>query len=155
MQYNPENPQSVVSTNKIAKRFQTVTLAAALANAPLSAIIVKASFATQNVFVDTLPLYGICCGNVFLIAQVFYSLLVQKVEKSLKDLPYREEFHSMSLILRSNFISIFGAVGFLLLTITPFVSRYFLRRRMIRRLLAFFVSRVRWPLVGTPHGVTG
>ncbi len=121
-QFDPNNPQSVVKINKIAKRFQSVTLAAALVNAPLSAIIVKASFATQNVFVDTLPLYGICCGDVFLIAQVFYSLFVQKIENSLKDLPFREEFHSMSLILRSNFISIFGAVGFLLLTITPVLS---------------------------------
>ena len=122
MEFDPTNPQSIVKTNKIAKRFQSVTLAAALVNAPLSAIIVKASFASHDVFVDTLPLYGVCCGDVFLIAQVFYSLFVQKVEKTLKDLPFREEFHSMSLILRSNFITIFGAMGFLLLTITPVLS---------------------------------
>ncbi|MBO4532797.1 MAG: hypothetical protein J5726_03780 [Treponema sp.] len=122
MQFDPKNPDSVAKTNKIAKRFQSVTLAAALANAPLSAVIVKASFAAHNVFVDTLPLYSVCCGDVFLIAQVFYSLLVQKVEKSLSVLPFREEFHSMSLLMRSCFISIFGAVGFLLLTITPVLS---------------------------------
>ena len=122
MKFDPKNPDSVIKTNKIAKRFQSVTLAAALVNAPLSAIIVKASFAAHNVFVDTLPLYGVCCGDVFLIAQVFYSLLVQKVEHSLKDLPFRQEFNSMSLIMRSSFISVFGAIGFLLLTITPVLS---------------------------------
>lgn len=122
MKFDPKNPDSVVQTNKISKRFQSVTLAAALANAPLSAIIVKASFAAHNVFVDTLPLYSVCCGDVFLIAQVFYSLFVQKVEHSLKDLPFRQEFNSMSLIMRSCFISIFGAIGFILLTVTPVLS---------------------------------
>src|SRR5450759_2959575 len=34
-------------------------------------------------------------------------------------------------------------------------GRYFLRRRMNRLLEAFFLLRVRCPLVGTPHGVTG
>ena len=121
-QFDPKKPDSVVKINKISKRFQSVTLALALANAPLSAIIVKASFATKNVFVDTLPLYGICCGDVFLIAQVFYSLLVQKMEHTLKVLPFREEFNSMSLIMRSCFITIFGAVGFILLTVTPVLS---------------------------------
>ena len=121
-QFDPKKPDSVVKINKISKRFQSVTLALALANAPLSAIIVKASFATKNVFVDTLPLYGICCGDVFLIAQVFYSLFVQKMEHTLKVLPFREEFNSMSLIMRSCFITIFGAVGFILLTVTPVLS---------------------------------
>lgn len=122
MQFDPKNPDSVTKTNKIAKRFQSVTLAAALANAPLSAIIVKASFAAHNVFVDTLPLYSVACGDVFLIAQLFYSIFVQKVEHSLKNLPFKQEFNSMSLIMRSSFISIFGAIGFILLTVTPVLS---------------------------------
>ncbi len=122
MKFDPKNPDSVVKTNKVSKRFQSVTLAFALINAPLSAIIVKASFSAHNVFVDTLPLYSVACGDVFLIAQVFYSILVQKVEHSLKDLPFRQEFNSMSLIMRSCFISIFGAIGFILLTVTPVLS---------------------------------
>lgn len=121
-QFDPKSPESVVKTNKVSKRFQNVTLALALLNAPLSAIIVKASFATKNVFVDTAPLYTVCCGDVFLIAQVFYSLLVQKIERSLSKLPFRDEFGSMSLITRSVFISTFGAGGFLLLTVTPVLS---------------------------------
>jgi len=120
--FDPKNPDSVVKTNKVAKRFQTVTLAFALANAILSAIIVKASFASKGVTIDTLPVYTVCCGNVFLIAQVFYSLLVQKLERALRFVPFRQEFQSLSLTLRSSFITVFGAVGFLLLTISPVLS---------------------------------
>ena len=77
-QFDPKNPDSVIKTNKIYKRFQSVTLMSALANAILSALIVQGAFAEKKVFVDVLPLYTVCCGNVFLIAQAFYSLLVQK-----------------------------------------------------------------------------
>ena len=121
-QFDPKNPDSVIKTNKIYKRFQSVTLMSALANAILSALIVQGAFAEKKVFVDVLPLYTVCCGNVFLIAQVFYSLLVQKFEYSLADLPYSKEFQSMSLVTRSVFISVFGAVGFILLTISPVLS---------------------------------
>ena len=121
-QFDPKNPESVIRTNKVYKRFQSVTLMTALANAIFSAIIVQGAFAEKKVFVDTLPLYTVCCGNVFLIAQVFYSLLVQKFEYSLAKLPYSKEFQSMSLVTRSVFISVFGAVGFILLTISPVLS---------------------------------
>ena len=121
-QFDPKNPDSVIKTNKIYKRFQSVSLASALANAIFSALIVQGSFAEKKVFVDVLPLYTVCCGNVFLIAQVFYSLMVQKFEYTLKDLPYSKEFQSMSLVMRSVFISVFGAVGFILLTISPVLS---------------------------------
>ena len=121
-QFDPKNPDSVVKTNKVYKRFQSVTLGFALLNAFLSALIVQGAFAEKKVFVDTLPLYTVCCGNVFLIAQVFYSLLVQKFEYSLAKLPYKKEYQSMSLVVRSIFISFFGAVGFILLTISPVLS---------------------------------
>ena len=121
-QFDPKNPESVIKTNKVYKRFQSVTLGVALLNAFLSALLVQGAFAEKKVFVDTLPLYTVCCGNVFLIAQVFYSLLVQKFEYSLAKLPYSKEFQSMSLVMRSIFISFFGAVGFILLTISPVLS---------------------------------
>ena len=121
-QFDPKNPESVIKTNKVYKRFQSVTLGVALLNAFLSALLVQGAFAEKKVFVDVLPLYTVCCGNVFLIAQVFYSLLVQKFEYSLKSLPYSKEFQSMSLVTRSIFISFFGAVGFILLTISPVLS---------------------------------
>ena len=91
-------------------------------NAFFSALIVQGSFAEKHVFVDVAPLYTTCCGNVFLIAQAFYSLFVQNLERSLKVLPFRKEFKAMSLIVRSAFISVFGAAGFILITITPVLS---------------------------------
>ena len=120
--YNPHDPDSVVKTNKISKRFQTVTLATGILNAFFSALIVQGAFAEKHVFVDVAPLYTACCGNVFLIAQTFYSLLVQNMERSLQVLPFRKEFKAMSLIVRSVFISTFGAIGFILVTITPVLS---------------------------------
>ncbi len=120
--YNPHDPASVVKTNKVAKRFQTVALAFGIANAFFSALIVQGSFAEKHVFVDVAPLYTACCGNVFLIAQAFYSLFVQNLERSLKVLPFRKEFKAMSLIVRSIFISTFGAIGFILVVITPVLS---------------------------------
>ena len=121
-QFNPEDPASIIKTNKIAKRFQSVALGAALVNAFLSAAIVQGAFAEKKVFVDVAPLYTICLGDVFLIAQVFYSLFVQDLEKALHIVPFRKEFKSMSLMFRSAFISTFGGVGFLLLTISPVLS---------------------------------
>ena len=120
--FNPHDPDSVVKTNKISKRFQSVTLATGILNAFFSALIVQGAFAEKHVFVDVAPLYTACCGNVFLIAQTFYSLFVQNMERSLKVLPFRKEFNAMSLLVRSIFISTFGAIGFILVTITPVLS---------------------------------
>lgn len=120
--YNPHDSASVVKTNKVAKRFQTVALGFGILNAFFSALIVQGAFAEKHVFVDVAPLYTTCCGNVFLIAQAFYSLFVQNLERSLKVLPFKKEFKAMSLIVRSAFISTFGAIGFILITITPVLS---------------------------------
>lgn len=118
-QFNPEDPESVVKTNKLSNRFQSVTLGTALLNSFLSAAIVQGSFAQKHVFVDVAPLYTTCLGNVFLIAAGFYSLFVQQFELSLKAVPFREDFKSMPLIVRSTFISVFGSIGFLMVTVTP------------------------------------
>lgn len=120
--FNPKAPDSVVKTNKISKRFQTVTLATGILNAFFSALIVQGAFAQKHVFVDVAPLYTACVGNVFLIAQTFYSLFVQNLERSLKVLPFRKEFKAMSLIVRAIFISVCGGIGFILITITPVLS---------------------------------
>ena len=120
--FNPNDPQSVVKTNKVYKRFQTITLGTGILNAFFSALIVQGSFAEKHVFVDVAPLYTSCFGNVCLIAQAFYSLWVQNMERSLSVLPYNKEFKTMSLIVRSIFISTFGAIGFILVTITPVLS---------------------------------
>ncbi len=120
--YNSEDPQSVEKTNKVYKRFQSITLLTGILNAFLSAFIVQGSFADKGVFVDVAPLYTTCIGDVFLIAQAFYSLLVQNLERTLKVLPFRKEFKTMPLIVRSAFISTCGGIGFILLTITPVLS---------------------------------
>ena len=120
--YNPKDPESVVKTNKIAKRFQSVTLLIGILNAFFSALIVQRAFAQKNVFVDVAPLYTACFGDVFLVAQAFYSLFIQNMERSLNVLPFRKEFHAMPLLVRSIFISTCGAAGFILVTITPVLS---------------------------------
>ena len=120
--FNPNDPESITKTNKVAKRFQSVTLGTAILNAFFSAAIVQGAFAEKKIFVDVAPLYTTCIGDVFLIAQVFFSLFVQNFEKNLSVLPFRKEFNSMPLIFRSILISSCGAIGFLLLTITPVLS---------------------------------
>lgn len=120
--FNPNDPDSVIKTNRVAQRFQTVTLGFGILNAFFSALIVQGAFAEKHVFVDVAPLYTTCVGNVFLIAQAFYSLFVQHMERSLKVLPYKKEFNTMPLVVRSAFISTCGGIGFILLTITPVLS---------------------------------
>lgn len=87
--FNPNDPKSVDRTNRVSRRFQSVTLITGVLNAFLSALIVQGAFASKNVFVDVAPLYTTCIGNVFLIAQAFYTLFVQHFERSLKVLPFR------------------------------------------------------------------
>lgn len=120
--YNPDDPESVVKTNKVARRFQSVALITGVLNAFFCALIVQKAFASKNVFVDVAPLYTTCFGNVFLIAQSFYTLFVQNLERLLKVLPFRKEFQAMSLIIRSTLISTCGATGFIMITITPVLS---------------------------------
>ena len=48
--YNPQDPNSVVKTNKISKRFQTVTLGTGILNAFFSALIVQGAFAQKKSF---------------------------------------------------------------------------------------------------------
>ena len=120
--FNPDDPESVIKTNHAARLFLSVTLVSAIVNALLSGIIVQGALANKEVFVDVPPLYTTCFGNVFLVAQVFYSLLVQKLEKAIYQVPFRKEFQSMSLLFRSVMISFFGATGFILLSVTPVLS---------------------------------
>ena len=47
-QFDPKNPESVIKTNKVYKRFQSVTLGFALLNAFLSAFLVQGAFAEKK-----------------------------------------------------------------------------------------------------------
>ncbi len=119
LSFDLTKPENVVSCNKAAKRFQSLTLLTGLLNAFVSALIVKGALTGKHVYVDVAPLYTVCFGDVFLIAAAFYILFLQNFERSLSALPFRDEFKSMSLIVRTLFVSCFGAAGFLLVTVSP------------------------------------
>ena len=113
------NPENDAKNNNITRRFQTIALGFALLIAPLTALIFQFSFRSKNIPLDTPPLYMLCCGNVFCIAQSFYIIFLQKYENSLYVLSFRDEFQSMPLIVRTLFINCFGALGLLLLIASP------------------------------------
>ena len=117
--FNPEDPKSVAKMNKRAKTFQNITLATAIFNGAVCAWIIQTSFKLQGIEVDVAPLYTICIGNVILISATCYIRFLQTVEESLYSVPFREEFKSLSLIMRSVLVSGFTSIGSLMVTISP------------------------------------
>ncbi|MCR5613093.1 methyl-accepting chemotaxis protein [Treponema sp.] len=113
------DPEQVAYINGITKRFQLTVLGTGLFNAIVSCIIVQVSFSSKNVAVDISPLYTACCGNVCLIATPLYILFLQNFEQSLYVVPFRDEFKSLPLILRTILINLVGTIGFILVTTTP------------------------------------
>ena len=120
--YNPEDPKSVIKMNKLAKRFHMVSLATAIANGGVCAALIQLSFSFQGIKVDIAPLYTTCIGNVILIGATFYIRYLQIWEESLWVLPFRKEFKSLSLIMRSGLVSGFTALGSLMITVTPVLA---------------------------------
>ena len=119
VKFDPEDPASVKRINKLAKSFQNITLATAILNSAICALIVQSSFHLQGIEVDKIPLYTTCIGNVILISATFYIRFLQTVEESLYTVPFRKEFKSLSLIMRSVLVSGFTSIGSLMITITP------------------------------------
>ena len=117
--FNPNDPASVKKMNKLAKSFQNITLATAIANGAVCAALVQFSFGMKGVEVDTAPLYTTCVGNVIVISATFYIRFLQTLEESLYSLPYSKEFKGLSLIMRSGLISGFTSIGTLMITVTP------------------------------------
>ena len=117
--FNPDDPASVKKMNKLAKSFQNITLATAIANGAVCAALVQFSFGMKGVVVDTAPLYTTCIGNVIVISATFYIRFLQTLEESLYSLPYSKEFKGLSLIMRSGLISGFTSIGTLMITVTP------------------------------------
>jgi len=117
--FDPENPDSIVRINKLAKRFQTITLGTAIFNGAVTAALIQMAFKLKGVSIDTAPLYTTCVGNVILISATFYIRFLQTLEESLYTVPFRKEFKSLSLIMRSGLVSGFTALGSLMVTITP------------------------------------
>ena len=119
VKFDPEDPASVKRINKLAKSFQNITLATAILNSAICALIFQSSFHLQGIEVDKIPLYTTCIGNVILISATFYIRFLQTVEESLYTVPFRKEFKSLSLIMRSVLVSGFTSIGSLMITITP------------------------------------
>jgi len=117
--FNPDDPASVKKINKLAKSFQNITLATAIANGAVCAALVQFSFGMKGVVVDTAPLYTTCIGNVIVISATFYIRFLQTLEESLYSVPYSKEFKGLSLIMRSGLISGFTSIGTLMITVTP------------------------------------
>ena len=117
--FNPNDPASVKKMNKLAKSFQNITLATAIANGAVCAALVQFSFGMKGVEVDTAPLYTTCVGNVIVISATFYIRFLQTLEESLYSVPYSKEFKGLSLIMRSGLISGFTSIGTLMITVTP------------------------------------
>ena len=117
--FNPDDPASVKKINKLAKSFQNITLATAIANGAVCAALVQFSFGMKGVVVDTAPLYTTCVGNVIVISATFYIRFLQTLEESLYSVPYSKEFKGLSLIMRSGLISGFTSIGTLMITVTP------------------------------------
>ena len=117
--FNPDDPESVKKINKRAKTFQTVTLISAILNSAVAAGIVQSSFHLQGIEIDKAPLYTTCIGNTILISATCYIRFLQTLEESLYSVPFRKEFKSLSLIMRSVLVSGFTSIGSLMVTITP------------------------------------
>ena len=143
--FNPNDPASVKKMNKLAKSFQNITLATAIANGAVCAALVQFSFGMKGVEVDTAPLYTTCIGNVIVISATFYIRFLQTLEESLYSVPYSKEFKGLSLIMRSGLISGFTSIGTLMITVTPV---------FVTNLSDFPVSTLIWHYV-FPEGIIG
>ena len=70
--FDPNSPASVKRINKLAKSFQNITLATAIANGAVCAALVQISFSLKGIPVDNATLYTTCVGNVIVISDTFY-----------------------------------------------------------------------------------
>ena len=71
-EFEPGNPESVTKTNLRAKRFTSITMIVAVLNGFITPALVSFSLKVQGYYVDVLPLFLGCVGNVFLISLLFY-----------------------------------------------------------------------------------
>ena len=122
LKYDGQNKSSVEKTNKLAKRFESITMYTAVLNGIIVPSLVVASFKIKGIYVDLRPVYVVCVGNVCLFSLMFYILFMQSFEKMLFVVPFDARYKSMSLVKRSVLVSFFGSVGFLFITISPILN---------------------------------
>jgi len=116
------SPEKLDLCNRKVKQFTTVTLLSAVLNSGLVAITVKLAVLTVNVYMDFRGFLICSFGSVFLFALVFFITFLQVYEHHLTLLPFRSEYKSMSLTVRSVLVSFFSSTGSFLLIVTPSLS---------------------------------
>ena len=111
--------ESSKKANKAAKRFETVSLAAAVLASPFITCMTKLSYNLKGIPIDIAPFMTISMGSICLCALFFYICYMQNFEKNLYGLPFSRDYLSMSLTLRSCLVTLFAATGIFLFITTP------------------------------------
>ena len=123
MKVNIADEESVLKTNKYAKKFESLTIAFMVGNGFVVPCLVLVALSSKGYYCDTAPLFVGCLGSVFLISLIMYILFLQGFEKTLFRVPLVEGYTSMPLTIRSVLVSGFGAMGSLMITITPAITQ--------------------------------
>jgi len=122
LQYDGTNPESVARTNKLAKRFESITMYTAVLNGILAPLVVMFSFKMKKLPFEVSAMFIGCFGYMCLFSLMFYILFMQSFEKCLWMVPFSKEYKSMSLVKRSVLVTMFGVLGLFLAVITPIVN---------------------------------
>ncbi|MCR5698808.1 MAG: methyl-accepting chemotaxis protein [Treponemataceae bacterium] len=122
LKYDGSDPESVAKTNKLAKRFESITMYTAVSNGVIAPLIVMVSYRIKGLPIDIKPLFVGCAGYMCLFSLMFYILFMQSFERTLWIVPFSAKYKSMPLVKRSVLVSGFGAIGSMLVTITPVVN---------------------------------
>ena len=122
LMFDPNDPESVEQTNRLAQKFTKVTMLTGVLNAFVFAGVIHGTCVSIGLKVYAPPIYSTSLGNVFLFALIFYILYLQNFEKTLFSVPFNETFISMSMLVRSVLVTFFGATGAFLVTVTPTMS---------------------------------
>ncbi len=114
--------ESLDKTNRMSKNFETLTLVSAVLNAPITALTVRFSCLATGVEMEFAPFLTSCIGSVFLLSLFTYICFMQNFEKNLYNLPFRVEYKSMSLTIRSSLVTFFGVAGTFFYIVSPSLS---------------------------------
>ena len=77
MNFDANSAESVAYTNKVAKRFLSITMYTGILNGIVVPAVVLNSFAAIGYTPDAAPLFIGCLGNVLLYSLLFYILFMQ------------------------------------------------------------------------------
>ena len=120
--YDSTNPESVAATNRTAKKFESITMYTAVLNGFIFPTVVYTGFKFVNLPISGGALFSGCIGFMSLFSLLFYVLFMRTFEMTLFVVPFSSEYKSLPLAARSILGSAFGAMGTVLITITPTLS---------------------------------